>query len=208
MPLFFHYTCCCPSLGPYRLSPLLLWGPFSWSLHFQLHFLLCICVFSCSVVSDSLQPHVLWPARLLCPWDSPGKNTGVGCHFLLQGIFWTQGSNPCFLHLQAGFFTTEPLGKPHTVYQDSFLLNVLHWIPAVYGSLSLNVSVWSTHFLSSDTNFISCLFLVSTLHLNYTQLLSCLLALILLAFDPLFLGTSLLPCLPTKLLFLPTDSES
>ena len=33
-----------------------------------------------SVVSDSLQPH----ARLLCPWDSPGKNTGVGCHFLLQ----------------------------------------------------------------------------------------------------------------------------
>ena len=106
------------------------------------------------------------------------------------------------------FFTTEPLGKPHTVYQDSFLLNVLHWIPAVYGSLSLNVSVWSTHFLSSDTNFISCLFLVSTLHLNYTQLLSCLLALILLAFDPLFLGMSLLPCLPTKLLFLPTDSES
>ena len=33
------------------------------------------------------------PARLLCPWDSPGKNTGVGCHFLLQGIFLTQGSN-------------------------------------------------------------------------------------------------------------------
>ena len=33
------------------------------------------------------------PARLLCPWDSPGKNTGVGCHFLLQGIFPTQGLN-------------------------------------------------------------------------------------------------------------------
>ena len=32
--------------------------------------------------------------RLLCPWDSPGKNTGVGCHFLLQGIFPTQGLNP------------------------------------------------------------------------------------------------------------------
>ena len=40
--------------------------------------------FSCSVVSDSLQPHGLQPARLLCPWDSPGKNTGVGCHFLLR----------------------------------------------------------------------------------------------------------------------------
>ena len=45
---------------------------------------------SCSVVSDSLQPHGLWPARLLCPWDFPGKNTGVGCHSLLQGIFLTQ----------------------------------------------------------------------------------------------------------------------
>ena len=46
-----------------------------------------------SVVSDSLQPDGLQPARLLCPWDSPGKNTGVGYHFLLQGIFPTQGSN-------------------------------------------------------------------------------------------------------------------
>ena len=36
--------------------------------------------------------------RLLCPWDSPGKNTGVGCHFLLQGIFPTQESNPCLLY--------------------------------------------------------------------------------------------------------------
>ena len=37
-------------------------------------------------------------ARLLRPWDSPGKNTGVGCHALLQGIFPTQGSNPGLLH--------------------------------------------------------------------------------------------------------------
>ena len=36
---------------------------------------------SCSVMSDSLQPHGLYPTRLLCPWDFPGKNTGVGCHF-------------------------------------------------------------------------------------------------------------------------------
>ena len=38
------------------------------------------------------------PIRLLCAWDFPGKNSGVGCHFLLQGIFLTQGSNPCLLH--------------------------------------------------------------------------------------------------------------
>ena len=37
--------------------------------------------------SDSFQPPGLWPASLLCPWDSPGKNTGEGCHSLLQGIF-------------------------------------------------------------------------------------------------------------------------
>ena len=49
-------------------------------------------------MSDSLRPRGLQPARLLCPWDSPGKNTGVGCHFLLQGIFPTQGSNPGLLH--------------------------------------------------------------------------------------------------------------
>ena len=38
------------------------------------------------------------PARLLSPWDSPGKNTGEGCHFLLQGIFLAQDSNSCLLH--------------------------------------------------------------------------------------------------------------
>ena len=49
---------------------------------------------SCSVVCDSWQPHGLWLARLLCPWDAPGQNTGVGSLSLLQGIFPTQGSNP------------------------------------------------------------------------------------------------------------------
>ena len=38
------------------------------------------------------------PTRFLCPWDFPGKNTGVGCHFLLQGIFPTQVSNPRLVH--------------------------------------------------------------------------------------------------------------
>ena len=48
-----------------------------------------------------LQPRGLKPPRPLHPWDSPGKNPGVGCHFLLQGIFPTQGSNPNLLHRQA-----------------------------------------------------------------------------------------------------------
>ena len=53
--------------------------------------------------------------RLLCPWDSLGKSTGVGCHFLLQGIFPTQGLNPgllCLLHWQAGSLRLAPPGKP------------------------------------------------------------------------------------------------
>ena len=48
-------------------------------------------------MSDSLQTHGLQPTRLLCPWHFPCKNTGVGCHFLLQGIIPTQGSNPGLL---------------------------------------------------------------------------------------------------------------
>ena len=53
-----------------------------------------------SVVSNSVRPRGLWPARLLCPWDSQGKSTGVGCHALLQGIFPTQGLNLGLLHCE------------------------------------------------------------------------------------------------------------
>ena len=69
-----------------------------------------------TVVSDSAQPHGLQPDRLLCPWDSLGKNTGVGCHFLLQGIFPTQGSNPrlpCLLDWQADSLPLSHLGSHH-----------------------------------------------------------------------------------------------
>ena len=51
-----------------------------------------------SIVPNSLRPHGLQPTRLLCPWDFPGKDTGVCCHFLLQGIFPTQRWNPGLLH--------------------------------------------------------------------------------------------------------------
>ena len=47
---------------------------------------------------------LLWPSRILCPWNSPCKNTGVGYHTLLQGIFPTQESNPG-VHTAGGFFT-------------------------------------------------------------------------------------------------------
>ena len=58
----------------------------------------------------TLRPHGL-PARLLCPWDSPGKNPGVGCHSLLQGIFPTQELNPGLLHCR------------QILYQLSYVVN-------------------------------------------------------------------------------------
>ena len=71
-----------------------------------------------SVTSDSLQPYRLKPTRLLCSWNSLGKNTRVGNHTLLQGSFPTQGLNPHLLWLlcwQVGSLSLGPLGKisPH-----------------------------------------------------------------------------------------------
>ena len=63
-------------------------------------------------MSDSMRPYGLQPARLLCPWDSSAKNTGVGGHALLQRTFQTQGSNVCllcFLHWQASSLPLVPL---------------------------------------------------------------------------------------------------
>ena len=77
----------------------------------------CVCVQACVLcmlshfLSDSLRPYRVDPTRLLCPWDFPGKNTGVVYHFLFQGIFPAQGSNLLLLispELVKGFFTTRP----------------------------------------------------------------------------------------------------
>ena len=76
--------------------------PWGWIYSvYTLNVCVCVCVcvcacarmLSCSFISYSLQPHGLQPSRLLSPWNSPGKNTGVGCHSLLQGIFSSQVLN-------------------------------------------------------------------------------------------------------------------
>ena len=59
---------------------------------------------------------LLCSTRLLCSWDSPGKNTGAGCRALLQGIFPTQGLNPCLLLWQAGIFTTRATWEAHIAH--------------------------------------------------------------------------------------------
>ena len=69
---------------PQQTSLSLLPHPFLAQLPFLKGCCCCCCCCGTSVVSDSVQPHRWQPTRLPCPWDSPGQNTGVGCHFLLQ----------------------------------------------------------------------------------------------------------------------------
>ena len=65
-----------------------------------------------------------YPARLLCPWDFPGKNTGVCCHALLQGIFPDQGLNPGLLHWQEHSLPLSHQGSPWGGYYTLYHLPV------------------------------------------------------------------------------------
>ena len=91
-----------------------------------------VCV--CSVMSDSLGPHGLQVTRLFCPWDFPGKNTRVGCHFLLQRIFPTQGLNSCLPSLllwQVGSLSLSHLGNPNQCLPDG--KGIVRWARQVKG---------------------------------------------------------------------------
>ena len=67
-----------------------------------------------SIMSECMWPHGLEPTRLLYPWNSPGKNTGVGCCALLQGIFPTQGSNLSLMHFRQILYRLS--------YQGTFII--------------------------------------------------------------------------------------
>ena len=73
----------------------------------------------------TLRPHRWQPARLPRPLDSPGKNTGVGCHFLLWEIFPTQGSNPHLLHWQADSLSLSQQGSPDGSFSRSVVCGSL-----------------------------------------------------------------------------------
>ena len=78
-----------------------------------------------SVVSDSVQPHRWQPTRLPCPWDSPGKNTGVGCHFLLQCMKAKSESEVA----QSCPTPSDPMGcsLPGSSVHGIFQARVLEW---------------------------------------------------------------------------------
>ena len=83
--------------------------------------------------------------RLLCPWDSPGKNTGMGCHFLLQGIFPTQGWNLGLLHLlhcQVGSLSLSHPGCPWEI-----TTHVLQWLNPEHRQHPMLVRTWNNRTL-------------------------------------------------------------
>ena len=97
-----------------------------WSGPFTRDICVCVCIYihthvyekkvkesvSRLAVSDTLWPQGLQPTRLLCPWHSPGKNTRVSCHSLLQGIFPTQGSKSGLLHCRQIIYQLSHQGSP------------------------------------------------------------------------------------------------
>ena len=114
------------------------------------HIIIKLFMPSYSVMSNSLQIHGLQPARLLCPRDFPSKNTGVDCHFLLQGIFLIQESNPrlpASPALQMDSLPAELPGKPwninySAVKRNTFELVLMRWMnlePIIQSEVSQNV---------------------------------------------------------------------
>ena len=100
-------------------------------------FLFCA---ACSVLFDSLQSHRPQPTKLLCLWYFPGRNTEVGCQFLLQGICLTQGLNPRLLHQQGDSLPLHYLARTQFSSVQSLScvqLFVTPWTAALQAALSM-----------------------------------------------------------------------
>ena len=104
----FTYLCFGPCFTKFEMVFWMVWDgsmkillSYKWTLvkiNKLKHHCCCLAAKLCLSIS---QPYGLLPTRFLCPWDFPGKNKGAGCHFFLQAIMWTQGSNLNLLHWQA-----------------------------------------------------------------------------------------------------------
>ena len=99
----------------------------------------------------ALRPQGLQPARLLRSWYSPGKNTGAGCHFLLQGIFPTQGPNPHLPYWQADLLPLSHLESPQSSQTD-ILLASTHRPQSQVGLRKVTHRTWQ----SWDKNSMFC----------------------------------------------------
>ena len=97
-----------------------------WSIHTSEY-----CIYVCCLFSHVPLFVTPWTVAHLCPWNSPGKNTGVGCHAFLQRIFPTQGSNLhhlCLLHWQAGSLPLAPPGNLTVEYHAAFRRRLSHML--------------------------------------------------------------------------------
>ena len=112
---------------------------------------------------DGFRLYGLYP-RLLYPWDSLGKNTGVGCHALLQGIFLTQGLNShllCLLHWQEGSLPQAPPEKPFVCLEKKSIWPIIDlkgsWICHQIFVFSLSASIlWSFPIWASPALTVLC----------------------------------------------------
>ena len=122
-----HYT-----MTSFILS--LLWGSESlsklpkftqvvWGVSLILEFMCVFVCASCSVTSNSFRPHGLQHARTLCPWDSPGKNTGMGCCALLHGSSQPRDWTPGLLHGRQIFYCLR-----HFILSGIYVLSILSWL--------------------------------------------------------------------------------
>ena len=110
----------------------------------------CCCCWVASVVSDSLRPHRQPPTRLLCPWDSPGKNTGVGCHFPLQCMkvkSESEVTQSCPT-LSNPMVCSPPGSSVHGIFQA----RVLEWGATAFSTMHN----YYTHFGGKETDTWGC----------------------------------------------------
>ena len=106
--------------------------------------LLLLLLLSRSVMSDSMRPHRWQPTRLLCPWDSPGKNTGVGCHFLLQCMKVKSESEVT----QSYPILRDPMdySLPGSSIHGIFQARVLEWLAISFSNFCLSHGFLSLNF--------------------------------------------------------------
>ena len=115
-----------------EIAPVLVRG--SSSIFKSYHLFLSFCCQLASVMSDSVRPHRRQPTRLLRPWDSPGKNTGVGCHFLLQCMKVESESEVA----QSCLTLSDPVDcrLPGSSTHETFWAKVLEWGAIAFSLLS------------------------------------------------------------------------
>ena len=144
----------------------------------------CVCVCVCTLTLQQCLTATLWTvaARLLCPWNSPGKNTVVGCHGLLQGTFLTWGSNS-YLLLRRGilYHWKSPSRKFISTCYVQLLSRVwlfaTPWTAAHQASLSITISqslfkLTSFESVMPANNFVLCRLLLLLPSANFQCLSS------------------------------------